>query len=196
MISNPDREHSQHPLAAEISPQVESFAPVLPRRARLLILGSMPGTASLQAQQYYAHPRNRFWPIMESLLNAEPDRSYPQRVALLRKAGVALWDVLQQCRRSGSLDSAIVTDSEQPNPIAELLRTQAEIHVIATNGGKATAAFRRHVEARLPRPVRLIALPSTSPANARMSPIQKLQIWRRQLGPLLQPEASSGIAVT
>ncbi|HBN52823.1 MAG TPA: DNA-deoxyinosine glycosylase, partial [Stenotrophomonas sp.] len=79
---------------------------------RVLVLGSMPGMASLQAARYYAHPRNRFWPLMGALCGFDPQLDYAQRMAGLQAAGVGLWDVIGRCRRRGSLDAAIVRGSE------------------------------------------------------------------------------------
>lgn len=151
--------------------QVTSLPPREPPagQARVLILGSMPGVASLTAQQYYAHPRNRFWPLMQALFCVPLAADYDTRVAALNEAGVALWDVLQSCERPGSLDSRIVRGTEVPNDIASLLARHPTLEVIALNGGAARDAFRRSVApelgARLDA-VRVLAMPSTSPANA------------------------------
>lgn len=97
------------------------LAPILSNNARLLILGSMPGQASLAAQEYYAHPRNLFWPLMQSLFQIDASAAYPQRLAALTARGILLWDVIQHCQRVGSLDSQIQTHSIQINNFAELL---------------------------------------------------------------------------
>lgn len=150
---------------------VESLPPREPPagEARILILGSMPGVASLNAQQYYAHPRNRFWPLMEALFGVPASLPYEARVAALNAHGVALWDVLRACERPGSLDSRIVRGSEVPNDIGALLNRHPTLRVIALNGGAAREAFRRKVApalaARLDT-VTVLPLPSTSPANA------------------------------
>src|ERR1700751_4240082 len=93
--------------------RVESFPPIVSERSRLLILGSMPGEASLKAGQYYAHPRNAFWHIMGELFGVGPSLPYPERLARLQSVGVALWDSLQVCVRPGSLDASIT--EEVPN---------------------------------------------------------------------------------
>ena len=147
--------------------------------ARVLILGSMPGLASLAASQYYAHPRNAFWPLMGELLGIPPDLDYPARVAALNCAGVAVWDVLHSCRRHGSLDAAIEDATLVANDLAGFIAAHPAIGHIFFNGAKAESCFRRHI--RLPdgeRPLALTRLPSTSPAHAGRSFEQKLAAWR------------------
>ncbi|MEM6329391.1 MAG: DNA-deoxyinosine glycosylase [Planctomycetota bacterium] len=160
----------------------ESFPPIAAPGARVLILGSMPGVASLEAGQYYAHPRNAFWPIMGRLYGAGPGLPYAERCGRLQAAGVAVWDVLRQCRRAGSLDSAIERDSESANDIAGLLHECPAIGLIAFNGRKAEQAFNRHVRQNLTTsPPKTVCLPSTSPAHAARSLDQKTAIWRAAL---------------
>ena len=86
---------------------VQSFPPIAQRTARVLILGTMPGRVSLRERQYYAHPQNAFWRIVGGILGFDPALAYPERVAAVQSAGVAIWDVLKACAREGSLDSAI-----------------------------------------------------------------------------------------
>jgi TDG/mug DNA glycosylase family protein len=173
--------------------RIESLPPREPPagQARILILGSMPGVASLKAQQYYAHPRNRFWPVMEALFGVPFSLAYEHRVAALNAAGVALWDVLQACERPGSLDSRIVRGTEVPNDIGGLLDRQPALRVIALNGGAAREAFRRSVApelgARL-EAVRVLGLPSTSPANAGMG----LAVMRVAWGAVLDSAPDHG----
>lgn len=160
--------------------RVESFAPVEPARASLLILGSMPGVASLRAAQYYAHPHNRFWPYMQALFEVPRDAAYEARIAALRARGIALWDVLAACERPGSLDASIVRGSERPNDFACLLARQPGLRAIALNGRAAEAAFRRQVMPALGDAlagIRVLALPSTSPANASLRDAAKLAAW-------------------
>lgn len=149
---------------------------------RVLVLGSMPGAASLTAARYYAHPRNRFWPLMASLCGFDAALDYPQRLVALHEAGVGLWDVIGQCRRRGSLDTAIVRGSEVANALPELLASLPELRAVAFNGGKAAQAFARHVAPHVPAPLhsRLDwhALPSTSPANAASDHERLHQHWR------------------
>ena len=122
-----------------------SFIPVVAPDTRVLVLGSLPGEASLAAQRYYAHPRNAFWPIMGELCGARPELPYEERCERLVAVGVAVWDVLKSCRRVGSLDTAIERDSEQPNDFAKFFKSHPRLRLVAFNGQKAEIAFRRHV---------------------------------------------------
>ena len=161
--------------------RVRSFAPVASADARILILGSMPGVASLNAGQYYAHPQNRFWLIMGRLLGFDPLQTlYEQRIRYLTNAGVALWDVLQSCERSGSLDSAIRRETQVVNDFPGFLATHPNIRRIYFNGAHAEQSFRRYVRPLLPDTTALtfIRLPSTSPAHASLSFDDKLACWR------------------
>src|SRR5262245_47983989 len=156
---------------------VYSFPPVVSRNSKVLILGSMPGEVSLKAGQYYAHPRNAFWRIMDELFGAGASLLYPDRLVALDKAGVALWDSLKACTRPGSLDSAI--RDEEPNDFAGLFASFPGITHVFFNGAKSEAAFRRHVRARLTGLPRVfIRLPSTSPAHAGMRFEEKVERWR------------------
>ncbi len=156
--------------------RIHSFPPLAGRDAKVLILGSMPGQASLAARQYYAHPRNQFWLIMGTLFGFAANASYELRVQALTDAHIALWDVLRSCTRSGSLDTAIV--DEKPNDIPDFLRRHPDIRIVFLNGSKAEACYRRHVQTRIDRPVSCLRLPSTSPAHAGRSFAEKLAAWQ------------------
>jgi double-stranded uracil-DNA glycosylase len=181
----PPRRKSPLPDASSAVPPgagyVESFAPAIGVQCRVLVLGSMPGVKSLEAGQYYAHPQNLFWPLMEVVFGVPATLPYTQRLAQLLQAGVGLWDVLRGCKRSGSLDSAIDPHSEVPNRIAELLEQRPDIRALAFNGAKAAQAFRRHVAADIAasrlRTLALLAMPSTSPAHASMDHVRKAARW-------------------
>ena len=161
---------------------VQSFDPLASDSARVLILGSMPGKASLAARQYYAHPRNAFWPIMGRLFEWPAKSDYAARCEALVAEGIALWDVLESCRRESSLDADIVEDSILPNDFEGLLRRCRGIGHIFFNGAKAEQSFRRHVLpdlSSLPECCEMVRLPSTSPAHAALSFEQKLADWQR-----------------
>lgn len=161
---------------------IHSFPPLEAPDARVLVLGSMPGAASLAAGRYYAHPQNRFWPFMGALVGAGPELDYPARVAALGAAGIALWDVLAQCEREGSLDSAIRDDTAVANDFAGFFARHPRVGTVLFNGAKAEQSFRRFVVPGLARPdLRLLRLPSTSPANASQRAEAKLQAWREAL---------------
>jgi len=147
---------------------------------RVLILGSMPGAMSLQHARYYAHPRNRLWPLLGALCGFDPQLDYTARLQAMQACGVGLWDVIGQCRRSGSLDTAIVRGSEVPNPLPERIAQLPQLRAIACNGAAAAQAFARFVQPQLvPRqpPLTVLALPSTSPANAAFSLPRLQQAW-------------------
>ena len=160
--------------------RVRSFPPIVAADARVLILGSMPGVASLQANRYYAHPRNQFWPILGELLGFDPQGDYALRVQSLQRAGIAVWDVLAECEREGSLDSAIDRRSEFPNDIPGLLAAHPSIRRILLNGQKAATSLRRHFPSVA---VECITLPSTSPAHASIDPARKRSAWAGVLMP-------------
>lgn len=161
-------------------PQVQSFTPVIGQNPRILILGSMPGIASLNAQQYYAHPRNTFWPILSELLGVNWAPVYAQRIAQLKTFPIVLWDVLQSCQREGSLDANIAQDSYRPNDIPGLLKDYQDIHLIVFNGATAEKYFIQSVADNLENldRYRRVKLPSTSPAHASKNLQQKLEDWR------------------
>lgn len=158
----------------------------LDARTRVLVLGSMPGVASLREARYYAHPRNRFWPLMSRLCGVDATLPYATRVAVLNDAGIGLWDVIGQCRRRGSLDADIVRGSEVPNPIAAVLATLPALRLVACNGAAAHRAFQRFIipELQGPLQVPVLALPSTSPANAAASLDALQQAWQPVAGVL------------
>jgi len=152
---------------------LRGLPPVISRNARLVILGSFPGAASLQAQQYYGHPRNHFWPLLSAIwgvdLTALP---YRRRLAELRRRGLGLWDVYASCRREGSLDQAI--EDAEFNDLASLRRRAPRLQLVAHNGGESARAMRHILTLGLP----VHKLPSSSPANASWSFERKLESWR------------------
>ena len=167
--------------------RVRSFAPIAGRNARVLILGSMPGRASLQAGQYYAHRHNAFWRIASELLQFDPGAPYRERARALRSARIAVWDVLHSCVRPGSMDAMIDRDSETANDFRKFFSRHRGITHVFFNGAKAEASFRRHVLPGIDVPLRYKRLPSTSPANASVPWRQKLAAWRAILNTREQP---------
>ncbi|WP_047549623.1 DNA-deoxyinosine glycosylase [Methylotenera sp. G11] len=163
---------------------VSSFAPIEGDSPRVLILGSMPGVASLAAGQYYAHPRNAFWKIMEAVLDIPAVDGYETRVEKLKHFNIALWDVLESCIRPGSLDAAIEMDSAKANDIKALIQRHPGINVICFNGGSAEKIFKKRVLPLLGDfSVKYIRLPSTSPAHAGMPFENKVMAWRAAIQP-------------
>lgn len=158
---------------------IYGFAPLAERNAEILILGSMPGRASLAASQYYAHAQNAFWRIISELLQLDPASPYEARVQALKSARISLWDVLRSCKREGSLDSMIEADTQTANDFRTFFRAHPQITHVFFNGAKAEACFRQHVLRGIDdRALRYTRLPSTSPANASMSYARKLEAWR------------------
>ncbi len=149
----------------------------------MLVLGTVPSIASLAMRQSYAHLHNLFWPFMDELYNAGPALPYAERIARLQACGVGIWDVLERCERRGSLDSDIVVASEVANDIPGLLARHPSIVAVALNGAKALQVFRRRIAPRIEaaRPLAVLALPSTSPANASIPRERKLERWRAML---------------
>ena len=156
-----------------MSDRLLGLPPVIARGTRLVVLGSFPGAASLAARQYYAHPRNQFWPLVSALWGVDlAALPYPARLALLRQRGLGLWDVYASCLRTGSLDSAI--EDAALNDLASLRRRAPALQAVAHNGGESARSMR--ITAGLGLPV--TRLPSTSPANASWSFERKLGAWR------------------
>ena len=156
---------------------------------RVLVLGSMPGDASLSQARYYAHPRNRFWPLMERLCGVDSSLPYPERLERLHDAGIGLWDVIAHCRRTGSLDAAIERESIEVVPLAAVIGQWPALRMIACNGAMAASLFQRHLwpSVQAVRPdLTVVAFPSTSPANASHS-LDRLQARWEVLLPALAP---------
>ena len=158
---------------------VRSFDPIAGKNAEVLVLGSMPGQASLAAGEYYAHSRNAFWRITAELLQFDAGAPYKARIQALVSARIGVWDVLQSCARQGSLDTMIESDTEIANDFHRFFRTHGKITQVFFNGAKAEASFRRHVLPHIEHlSLECTRLPSTSPANASVSFARKLEAWR------------------
>ncbi len=167
-------------LINEQESRISGFPPVVGSQPRVLILGSMPGIASLDAYEYYALPRNAFWPIMGNLFGAHFELPYTQRLDVLMAGQVALWDVLGSCVRPGSLDASIETRSIAVNNFNRLFTDHPTLRQVFFNGKKAAEIYRRHVLPKLDAVAADIpgyALPSTSPAHASQSFDEKLKAW-------------------
>ena len=159
--------------ASAVRAALQGLGPVVAADTQLVVLGSFPGVASLQAQQYYGHPRNHFWPILSALWEIDLiGLPYEGRLRTMLDHGVGLWDVYASCRRVGSLDSAI--EAALPNDLAALLRYAPGLRAIAHNGGESARSMKRSAALG----VEVIRLPSTSPANASWSFARKLAAWR------------------
>lgn len=158
----------------------QAFAAIENRHAEKLILGSMPSEASLQAQQYYAHARNAFWPIICTLFDRQAE-TYAQRVELLLNQRIALWDVLQSCHRPGSLDAKIDMASIRVNDFNCFFSEHPGIKQVFFNGAMAEKIYTKYVMPELEKQFLYLQyhrLPSTSPAHAAMNRAQKLQAWQ------------------
>jgi len=162
--------------------RIYGFPPVENSAATTLILGSMPGKASLLANEYYAHPQNAFWKIMGELTGASASLPYSERIQILQSSHIALWDVVGSCLRPSSLDVDIDEASIVANNFASFFVKHPDISHIYFNGAKAEQVFRKYVLNSLVIPyIKLQRLPSTSPANAGLSYVNKLAIWREAL---------------
>lgn len=172
--ASPPSDRSRGDLAA--ADRLQGLPPAIGRASRMVVLGSFPGAASLRAQQYYAHPRNHFWPLLSAIWGVDlVGRPYRERLAELRARGLGLWDVYASCRREGSLDHAI--EDAEPNDLASLRRRAPGLVLVAHNGGESARS------AALLRALGLatLQLPSSSPANASWSFGRKLAAWRAAL---------------
>lgn len=159
---------------------VQSFPPVVDERSRVLVLGSMPGTASLKIQQYYGNPRNYLWAILYGLFeDRQPDADYEDRIAFALSHRIALWDTIAQCEREGSLDSDI--RDVVPNDIPGLLRQYPQVKTIACNGAKSHAELLKHFGQTAEIAERkVLKLPSTSPIPTPKyrGLDERLEAWR------------------
>ena len=150
-----------------------AFAPVVDGNTRVLILGSLPGEASLAAGQYYAHPRNLFWPLLSSVLDMDlANMPYLQRLAAIRERGIGLWDTIVRAHREGSLDGAI--RGADHADLANLAASLPQLSAVAFNGGKAWSIGAPQLENS---GLELLALPSSSPAYAAMPRAEKEARW-------------------
>jgi hypoxanthine-DNA glycosylase len=152
-----------------------SFTPVIDKKARILILGSMPGSISLAKKEYYANPNNQFWPLIYAIFGVQPDSHYADRKAFLKSRKIALWDVIHKCERADSSDAKIMRPVV--NDFDNLLRRYPDIKFLFFNGKKAESVFQHKVNDSIKNKVSLYTLPSSSPANARVNLDTKIKAW-------------------
>lgn len=157
-----------------MSERIFSFPPIVSKDSKILILGSVPGVKSLEKQQYYGHPQNAFWKIIFELTKENFTDDYAEKIEILKKHHIALWDVIDSCERRGSLDSEI--RNEEANEIAELLTQFPNIQSIFCNGQKSYKNLQKIMGKNVQIPIHL--LPSTSPLHT-ISFDKKLEEWRK-----------------
>lgn len=161
-----------------VSALLHGLPPVIGEGPHTLILGNMPSTMSLAAQQYYGNPRNAFWRIAGDIWGFDAAAPYQARTASLTTHGIALWDVLRSCRRLGSLDSAVEPESMVANDFGLLFEQYPSITRVFLNGAAAEKNFNRLV--RVVPDLRYRRLPSTSPAQT-MPYADKLAVWHEAI---------------
>ncbi len=154
--------------------RIFSFSPIIDESSEILILGSIPGQKSLEKQEYYAHPQNKFWRIIFELFNEIFTTDYTKKIQILEKHHIALWDVIDTCERKGSLDSEI--RNEEANKIEDLLHNYPNIKAIFCNGQKSYKNLQKILSKDFHLPI--IAMPSTSPAHASLTYEEKLKSWK------------------
>lgn len=162
----------------KMNEEAKAFPPIIDNNSRVLILGSVPGQESLRKQQYYAYPRNHFWKIIYSIFNRVPDDNYNKRTSFILQRGIALWDVIKQCERKGSLDSNI--KNEEPNDIKQLLKDYQNIKLVVFNGTKAYETYRKNIGFEENSNITFKKMPSTSPIPGRYNKTfeGKLEDWK------------------
>lgn len=152
--------------------RISSFPPIISKDSKILILGSVPGIKSLEMQEYYAHPQNKFWRILFDLFNTEFTLDYSEKLKFLEKNKIAVWDVIDSCERAGSLDTKIKNETQ--NNVAQLLLDFPNIKTVFCNGQKSYKNVQKNwIENTI---ILILALPSTSPAYT-ISYEKKLQEW-------------------
>ena len=162
---------------------ISPLSPVISVSCQILVLGSMPGAISQKEAEYYAHPRNLFWDCVETVFQIDRNAPYQARLVALNDAYIGLWDVLASCSRKASLDATIC--DAKCNDFVKLLSAYPQIKRICLNGRTAFDYWRRlvipsfanEIDKELLADVEIIGLPSTSPANAALSPAAKIDVW-------------------
>jgi double-stranded uracil-DNA glycosylase len=162
----------------------KGFPPIAEKDATMLILGSMPGEESLRRNEYYANPRNSFWKIMGTLLGFDPGLSYQDRIGILKRNNIALWDVLKTCERQGSLDTSIKNESIVQNNFVSFYKRFPDIRNVFFNGVKAEKEYLKRVLPELSQigyEIKYRRLPSTSPAMSQLSFNEKTLQWGQEI---------------
>ena len=162
---------------------ISTLKPAINESCQILVLGSMPGAISLKEAEYYAHPQNLFWDCVETTFQIERSAPYQARLTALNDAYIGLWDVLASCSRKASSDVTI--RDAKCNDFVKLLSAYPQINRICLNGRSASNYWRRLVmpsfadelDKELLADVKIIGLPSTSPAYAALSPAAKIDVW-------------------
>lgn len=154
-----------------------SFAPIADDETKILILGSLPGDKSLELNQYYAHPRNRFWRVLAEITDSQFQDNYVEKINLLQQNKIGVWDVVHSANRVGSLDTNIL--DEVPNDLDKFVLNHPQLKTIAFNGAKSQKLFDKYF--RRKAALRYFALPSTSPANASFTFERLCEKWREIL---------------
>lgn len=159
------------------------FPPIIGKKPKILILGSMPSQKSLEKQQYYGHPQNAFWKIMSQIFDFPLDLDYSKKTKLIEDKGVSIWDVVHSCTRPGSLDSSIKKDTVIENNIPDLVAQNPSIKIILCNGGTAHQLFQKHFKVWIKNNpnIEIIKMPSTSLAHASLNFKQKYEIWLKAI---------------
>ena len=156
---------------------LHSFAPFIDAQSRILILGTMPGPEALRRREYYGFPGNHFWRILFKLFETPVSfekAKYADKIELLKREHIAIWDVIGSCRRVGASDSAI--KNVEPNDIPGLLHKHPQLRAIFCNGQTSKKLFDKYFKSKIT--LNSFVLPSTSPAHASMSFQAKFESWR------------------
>lgn len=154
-----------------------SFDPISNEETTVLILGTMPGDKSIELGEYYGHPRNKFWKIIASITKNELPLTYAEKIALLLKTRIGVWDVAHKANRKGSLDSAIA--DEEPNDLESFITKHKNLTVIGFNGTKSETLYDKYFKRK--SGIKYISLPSTSPANTGIDLDSLCKHWRQIL---------------
>lgn len=163
-----------------------SFQPIIDERSRILILGSMPGVESLRLQQYYANSRNQFWKILYELFDSQASLEYAERVSFIKRKQIAVWDVIENCYREGSLDSKI--REEKVNDFSSLFIEYPNIKTVLFNGSKAYETYKKFIGFEMSSNLTFQKLTSSSPANTKKYE-EKLREWK-VIGDILKDQSA------